>query len=200
MLKRVEQFLKHETGKARKNGIEVYWSTGKFLKCDGMETCGYFCEDPARLAVATGTPMSDWLPIFVHESCHLDQWLEKVAFWNESERSIRKLENWLQKKREYSDKEIFEFISNIIMLEEDCERRTVAKIKEWNLPIDIEKYIRGANVYLFFHLDLIRTRFWKKGPYMNKQLMQTVSKKFYKDYSKIPSKLQKALEKVYPII
>jgi len=196
MLKRVEQFLKHETDKAKQNNIEVYWSTGKFLWCDGLETCGYFCEEPKRLAVATGTPMSEWLPIFVHESCHMDQWLERVPFWNDGEKGNQFMEKWL-KGKDYPEDKVYEFMQMIILLEEDCERRSVAKIKEWNLPIDIDRYIRGANVYLFFYLDMMRTRSWSKGAYRHKRLLNAVSKKFYKNYKKMPRQVKKVFEDLY---
>lgn len=196
MLKRVEQFLKHETDVAKKHNIEVYWSTGSFLRCDSVESCGYFCESPARLAVATGTPMSAWLPIFVHESCHMDQWLEKVPFWSVAERANNMMDKWL-KGKDYPEEKIYNFLQDIIFLEEDCERRAVQKIKDWNLPIDIEKYIKGANLYLFFYLDLMRTRSWSKGPYKNNKLQKAVSSKFYKSYKKIPKNVDQVFKELY---
>lgn len=199
MLKRVEEFLEHERQRAKDLGVFVYWSKGEYVRCDGLETCGYFCERPARLAVATGNPMSEWLPIFVHESCHMDQWLEKVPIWKDVNTANFHMENWLLKVKEYKPEKMYEYLKTIIELEVDCEKRTVQKIKDWNLPIDIDKYIRGANVYMFFYLDLLRTRMWSSS-YHKKNILSKVSKNFYEDYTRIPRQVQKAFMQENPTV
>jgi hypothetical protein len=53
-------------------------------------------------------------------------------------------------------------------MELDCEKRSVAKIKQFKLPINIKEYIQKANAYIFFYRALSKTRKWTtkdKSPY-----------------------------------
>lgn len=199
MLKRVKEFLEYECQRAKDLGVFVYWSKGEYVRSDGLDVCGYFCERPAKLTIATGNPVSVWLPVFVHESCHMDQWLEKMPIFSKSNGALDMMENWLLRYKEYKPEKMYECLRTIIELELDCEKRTVQKIKDWNLPIDVDKYIRGANVYLFFYLDLLRTRTWSSFYHKN-SILECAAKTFYDDYSKIPTKLQKAFMKENPTL
>jgi hypothetical protein len=67
-------------------------------------------------------------------------------------------------------------------------------IKDFNLNIDIEYYIKKANSYIYFYNWIKRTRKWstpKNSPYRNKALLKVMPKTFQKSYKKIPKHIEK---------
>jgi hypothetical protein len=70
-------------------------------------------------------------------------------------------------------------------------------IKRFNLPIDIDIYIKKANAYVQYYNYLPISRKWcnpKNTPYKNERLVEAMSTKFNMDYSKLTNKLLKIFE------
>ena len=67
----------------------VQFSEGGFI-CNG-----YFDGDTRTLACALGKDVSQWLIILLHESCHMDQWVESVPAWTENESGMENIDKWL---------------------------------------------------------------------------------------------------------
>ena len=51
-------------------------------------------------------------------------------------------------------------IASVVEMELDCEKRSIAKIQENELPIDLEEYIKEANEYLLSYAICIKTGKW----------------------------------------
>jgi len=109
-----------------------------------IEFNGYFCSD-SELTLVVNIGSNDWLGTLVHESCHMDQYLENDdTYCNEySKFDIFDSNLW----RYCSKNTVREAIKMACRMEIDCDKRAVKKIKHYNLDIKIDEYIRDANIY-----------------------------------------------------
>lgn len=176
----VELFLKDLRRKCRDNKIKLSLIRAGQVKCDkdGEIKCsGYFDSGDKELAVAKG--QDDWLQILVHESCHLDQWLEGTKEWRREDKLGNDvLDKWLLGK-DIDRRKLKRAVNNIIALELDCERRAVRKIVEYGLPISETIYIQKANCYLLYYNYVYETHRWykKEPPYIKVGLYSIMPKR-----------------------
>ena len=82
---------------------------------------------------------------FVHEYCHFLQWKMKTPVFIESTPSLSKLQKWLNRDRK---KLSMKHIRLIQRMELDCDRKALAVIHKYELPVDIDAYIQEANSYI----------------------------------------------------
>jgi hypothetical protein len=129
-----------------------------------------------KLRIATGSHQNDWLPVFIHETCHLDQDSENPTWFQECEEAHQTLEQWLAGKIELDNPR--QVSAQVIALEHDCERRSLEKISSYRLPVDLREYAQKANAYLLSYHLTVADRNWESAPYND----QTI-------WSKMPSKL-----------
>jgi hypothetical protein len=169
----VKQLIEDVTQICNRNNIKLTLSeTDKIDYGDGSMVNGYFLgsapdsEQQSEFAVAIGKPEIDWLPVFIHESCHMDQFLEDSEVWlnqtldNEMDGTAVLFE-WIGGKE--FDRELIEACAfNTFLLELDCERRSVEKMKKYNLPIDIRDYTMKSTCYALFYKYLLQKRAWYK--------------------------------------
>ena len=206
--KNIQSFFDYTKKQAEILGVDIFISKRKNLTLNEEIKCaGYFClvkkdkEYEPLLAVATGRGIKHWLPIFVHESCHMEQWMENHEFWKKSEK-LDVIDEWVVGK-EFHWRTINASIKNSINLEVDCEKRTVKKIIEWNLPIKIEEYIQCSNAYIMFYNYLKKTRKWSdpdKSPYRNKRIFKHMPQKWMKNYHRLPKKIEELFDKELKLI
>ena len=135
-------FLKDLENICKFNGISLLLREGIVSIGENVEVAGYFSADESTLAC--NLKPSNWLFTMVHESCHMDQYLEGQPIWDNSE-SVNQIVDWVNGE-EISN--ISYHINRIILLELDCEYRAIEKIKRYNLPINIEEYCQQANSIL----------------------------------------------------
>ena len=158
---------------------------------------GYFWADTNKLefVVATKKPIKDWIQIFVHESCHLDQYIkDKTKFINDDGTSD--IDKWLLGENIITKPKVKRLIKIVQRLELDCEKRSVAKIKKYKLPINIDEYIQKSNLYVHFHNWMYLRRSWiPKGKTLYvKELYSMMNKTFDKSYAQTPKKIIEALD------
>ena len=163
-------------------GIRFYEGQGRSVFLDGTHSSGYFDDESKVLAYAKKA--QDSILILLHESSHLDQWIEgKYSF-----SKYPMMWEWLSGK-EYTDKQIKSVIQDVIAVELDCEKRTVRKIKQYGLDVDVERYIQKANAYMyFFHWIMISRRWMKRSNsfYSKDDLIDACPKKFLSSYKECP--------------
>lgn len=164
----MKNFTSEVNRKAKANSITVYKGGGKSVKCPGDDepVSGYFDDVNLKLAVATGAP--DWVGVFAHEASHMDQFVDGSEYWTDD---LTDAYNVLQTATAIPDlvthAELKDALNKIVLLEADCERRTVEKIIQYKLPVDIDEYCQLANGYLYFHTAMLYYRKWydaKKAP------------------------------------
>jgi hypothetical protein len=183
--------------RARENNIKVILSPWKYVidEFEGkrFKCRGYFSDTEKVIKVATNRKMTDWIPTLIHESCHLDQKIEDREFYDKLSVGYDKFNGWYAGDREVDESIVRNWAMDIIALELDCERRTVQKIKDYNLGFNIPNYIRTANSYLFHYLfSADNPDYLEKYSSDVKNLSDHSSSKFKSDYSKIPRRLHQA--------
>jgi len=157
-----------------KNNIGFYLVNDTHVQVDNIKCSGYFDEDDLKVAVKKSE--QDWLPILVHESCHLDQFLEKSPLWSGGDNGISTIDSWLQGK-EYGDLKLQKSFEDTIKLELDCEKRSLKKIKTYKLRINTSNYIQRINAYLFSYWATYRDRKWFPFPYNNPRIYRRMPEK-----------------------
>ena len=192
--KNVIKFIDYVKGQSQLFGVKFDLRDTDYVVLNNVHCAGYFSTDLKNQSPELVVALKDsrWLQLLVHESCHMDQWAEKSKLW-EKATAMDKIDNWLN-GIDYPTRHIRNTINIIRDLELDCERRTVKKIIDWKLPVDIDLYIRKANVYIFFHNYLKVTRKWKHPDYDNPNVYLVAAKKWYKNYKYVPQKLRKMFD------
>lgn len=144
------------------------------LKLGNIESTGW--ADKNELRVATGGDMPLWLGVFVHETCHLDQNAANPEWVEECERALGLIDEWLGGTN-YSKSRISNSIGKIVELEWDCEKRSIAKIKKYGLPINIDEYCQMANAYILGYYWTLKNRKWCKKSYNNSKIWSLMPKR-----------------------
>ena len=170
--------------KCLKHKVSFKLITDSFVEANTIKCSGYFDEE--ELAVATNKKENDWLTILIHESCHLDQYTQKIAIWNQGDDGLDIIDKWLE-GGECASQRLQKAFIDTIKLEADCEKRSVKKIKKYNLPINQEVYIQKANAYILSYWATYRDRKWFPFPYNNPKIYKKMPKTFLsmKDYLNI---------------
>jgi len=184
----------------KENNIKLVLSPEKGVQfSEGGILCnGYFDDITSTLACALGKDVSQWLVILLHESCHMDQWVEKVPEWTENV-GMDNIEKWLNGDDTVNMNNIDNEIRTSIIVEVDCEKRTVEKIKKYGLDsiINIDEYIQKSNAYVLFYLWMRKNRKWYtigKEPYNIPDVVSVMPKTFDIDYTILDSKIEKTYD------
>lgn len=190
--KQIKKFVQDEIDHCTQHKIKVQLKNSETVAFNGAECGGYFMDEPnLLLAVAIGKDPETWLPVFVHETCHKDQYVEKDPVWD---LKIKEYFNagdifdmWLNHAVELTKSQLKEVLKQVMLVEIDCEKRSLEKIKRYNLPINHIEYIQKSNAYIFYYHAIARKREWgsKDAPYENPKIWQEMPVDFNQDYSKI---------------
>lgn len=192
--KKVANFLRRELKKCRDNDIKIFMPYSTNLFEETGDCSGYFDEKPLTLAVAVRGSYKKWLPVFVHESCHMDQWLEQAPVWTRRVNRFKPLnlfDKWLTGKIDLDKSIKNDMIDCILNIELDCEKRSVEKIIKNKLPIKLETYIKKSNAYVWSYRIIQRTRSWEHSSvYEHPDILKTMPTEFIDDYSKLPIEIK----------
>lgn len=190
---RIKAFIKHIKSECKQAGIKVELRNVSYLRLgQGMKCSGYFDEENRKLVVAMLNPLS--VEVLVHEFGHFTQWQEKIPIWNKSGWAMGHIEEWLNGANK---RNIEKWMAVSRDLELDNEKRTVQLIKDWGLPINIERYTKGANAYVLFYNWMLTSRKWCKPgntPYSNKTILDACSPKFNMRYDQLSARMRQAFE------
>jgi len=193
--KELVKFKKELAKKCKLHKIKLKLTHTPTIDCGTMpeiQVSGYFDPTLKELAVATDKDFNEWVEILIHESCHLDQYVEGIVLWKNTEQYgvdvYSLLDLWLNKIIELKPKVLNNVIKTIIDLERDCDIRTVAKIKEYGLDkyIDIDRYIQKSNAYHLSYAAVKVVRKWNKptkAAYQVEQVLTLFTKTFSTKYT-----------------
>ena len=197
---KVKVFIEDLKIYTKENNIKLVLSPEKGVKfSEGGILCnGYFDDITSTLACALGKDVSQWLVILLHESCHMDQWVEKVPEWTENV-GMDNIEKWLNGDDSVNMNNIDNEIKTSIIVEVDCEKRTVKKIKKYGLDsiINIDEYIQKSNAYVLFYLWMRKNRKWYeigKEPYNITDVVSVMPNTFDIDYTILDPKIEKTYD------
>lgn len=199
-----QTFLQELKGLCKEMDVKLILEDKPKIKyAKNMYVSGYFQQNPAEIVVATKKNEEAWLSILVHESCHMDQWIENSGLWklhNSQEDISQILDDHVSGKNKSTTKKFKASLNKSLRLELDCEKRSIEKIKKYNLPIDIKTYIKKANAYIFLYSVMATTNKWcDKAPYKIKEIFDIMPDKFLrvKDYIHTPKMLNIYKEHCY---
>lgn len=193
-----KEFIGKIKGDCKKNNVKFIAGKGKQISYDNnTKVGGYFADTPPILAFANGH--KDSLDLLIHESSHMDQWIEKLNLYVISKKKDddEVFDSWLAGKN-FSKQKINATIGRIQAVELDCEKRSIKKIKKYKLPINVETYIKKANSYIFLYTLIKENRKWTKTPpYRIKKIVNLMPGKFLNDYSKVPDNIKELYTACY---
>jgi hypothetical protein len=158
---------------------------------------GLFIEEGELLRCAIGIPWEKWVPVFIHESCHFDQFVEKCQAWQEIHNCYRGIDaqtifyRWIDERVNYPDSVVYKALQAVRGSELDCERRVSKEIINNKLTkyIDVKDLNMKANSYIYFHNVMYFTRKWYHKdvkPYRNRKLYELMPDHFDNDYTQLP--------------
>jgi hypothetical protein len=176
---------------ARQNDIEVcFEQQEKTMTCEmNIGAVGYFDTDKLVVCITKG-----WLENFVHESCHMEQYLTDTDLWNKLSIGVNAFNRYCTGELQLDNKALYDAIQLVIASELDCEKRVINKIKKYKLPIDIKEYKQRINTYLYTYLTFLKTYTWYDH-HANREVYSLAPVRFQKKYRKVPTKLLAAMEK-----
>lgn len=159
--------------KCKKHGIEMIlspsWSVN--TETNNISPCGgFFDEESMSMVVGCAKPVDEWMATLVHESCHMDQWLEDKEMWNRCMNDYGLFWGWLAGDTMMNTAQVQKACETIIYVEWDCERRSVEKIRKLKLPLNISKYCRKANTYLYSYKVIHKYKIFPTGIYSHPEV------------------------------
>jgi hypothetical protein len=181
-------FISSVKRQCKKYGIELILSPSKrvVLTDDYLQECsGYFCDTDKALVVACGKPFEDWFDLLIHEFSHMEQWKsdERWGAWNDA---TGKTWDWLAGNIMLNKTQVLNMLDSMVELEKDCEMRAIEKIKKWDLPVNLTRYVKKANVYLYSYYMMPILKRFPTGIYTDKTLIEMAPKNFKKTYRNVP--------------
>ena len=205
-----KELLEHTIECCKLNNTDLLIKNVNYVTDCGIKCTGYFgykdiTEQQTEMAVACKRPYEEWLCTLLHETCHMDQWIEDAKAWREGSWTVKQgytmealdllsywLDGYVELKPDILDKTLW----RCAQLELDCEKRSVEKAKDFDLNINLEEYIQKANCYIFFYAMLRHTREWynpRRSISSQPQLWKEMPKIFLKDreYKKVPEDYKK---------
>jgi hypothetical protein len=167
-----------------------------------VECSGLFADEPNPcLTVNITKNIDEWLPVFVHETCHKDQFIEKTDIWSakigEDHDALDIFDMWIEHHVELKKHQLRPILEHIVQVELDCERRAVIKMQQHNLPINVIEYIQKANSYVWYYHAAAHHRAYtqRSSPYINPEIWTKMPVDFNNNYSTIKSKMLKLFTK-----
>lgn len=163
-----DEFIKMATEELTMDGFEVVLQNSHSM--DGCS--GWFNHESKEFRVAKKS--KNFFETFVHEYCHYLQWKYSPIFWNRSVNGYLTYVNFLFNKRRYTKKHIEQSFADVLSIEHDCESRAIKLIKDFELDVDVEKYAKFANLYLWHYQFTLAFRKWLTKPLYSKAIIDTM--------------------------
>ena len=200
---KIEYFISDLEKKCAENNIELFLpnTLGVQYPGENIQTNGYFDPDSRVLACATGKELNKWLLILLHEASHLDQFLEKDPVLN-TLLGLEETLKWIEGSDDVDINKIDEEIKSGIAVEVGCEKRTVEKIKKYDLEFvaSSDVYTQKTNAYVLSYLWMRQKRKWYKigfEPYNIESVYTKMPKTFDIDYTKLTDDVFDAFEHLH---
>jgi hypothetical protein len=188
---KIDKFISDLEEKCLEHNITLFTpnTPGVLYPGENIQTNGYFDPERRVLACATGKELNQWLLILIHESSHMDQFIEKDPVFDVL-LGLDETFKWINGLETPDFVKIDEEIKNGIAVEVNCEKRTVAKIKQYGLEfvVSADVYTQKSNAYALFYLWMRQKRSWYKigfEPYNIESVYSKMPKTFDIDYTKL---------------
>lgn len=190
----IQEYFRKLDKKCQKRRITLKLTSGLAINSSGGRCSGHYDSFNKEIVVALGKGWEHSFMIAIHEWQHCQQHFDPRSVWHTKiSDNHTKFFQWLAGK---NFKEPRILAQSALVLERDCERRTIAEIrKKYSHLIDPESYSVRANTYLASYLWCYNHRSWlKKTPY-NRKLMAHCPPKLFRSFADIPENLELAMER-----
>jgi len=201
-MEKIEKFLEYVREETQRNGVVLREEKSSSIKMsESIECSGYFDSEGDEVlgntqpTLAFSREREDWLEILAHEFCHMTQWLDNIPEWGQTDESIKMIDKWLEGE-EVDD--IDHHINVSRNLELDNEKRTLRLLERFELPVNLDLYVRKSNAYVLFYNWMKETRRWSKpenSPYKNSRVIDAMSSKFDMNYEGLDSHIREIYKK-----
>lgn len=189
------QFVRHVKKHLAEYGMKLVVGKGKTVNSGHSRCEGYFNEVEGVIKI--GGNNQYFLQTLVHEYAHFLQYINKVQVYTKSDKAGLIIENWFNGKN-YDKKTLKRAFLLVRAMERDCEKRALKLIDEFNLKIDKKLYAKHANIYIYSHFLMEKTRkygTYKKSPYFSKYVLKIMpSNMAVLSHRSIPPKIYSILE------
>ncbi len=208
----IQDFVNDVLLTAQEQGVRVVLSDDRSVALsEDVQSNGFFQDgDEPTLACACGQDPNKWLLILLHESCHMDQWIEQSPFWigNKLEDGGEPMDlvfDWCNGNIELTDDQIQYGIKVGRNVELDCEKRATQKIIDFGLEdiISVSEYIQKSNAYVAFYTIIGKTRRWYTvgmEPYNVESVWRSMPTEFMEDYDNLPPHLYSLLAALVGVV
>jgi hypothetical protein len=191
------KFVNHVRHHLAEYGFTLYLGRGKRVNSGESWRCeGFFDIDTKCIKVGKGGVQ--WLETLVHEYAHFLQWLDSSDSLVEREdRAARLVQDYLHAGKGELNPAIVKAFHSVMLFERDTEMRAVKCIQKYKLDIEMSKYIKRANMYIYSHYVNMFLRKWnfKKSPYRSSKVMSEMPDTFRaKAHKSCPSKIFRLLK------
>lgn len=173
--------------RCKSNKVKLIFSKGNKIDYCSSEVSGYFDDGNGvkqpELGVATGKHKEDWILVLLHESSHMDQWLENRPHWimgrYKGKDVYDLLEEWISGK-DMPEHDIDWIIGCCINIELECEKLTLLKLKHYKIHwISQSEYIQRSNSYLaYFGAIRVFRRWYEVAPYEHQVIWEKMPRIF----------------------
>lgn len=198
---KIDRILNITVRQLESKGITLLLSTKNYVDCENCKSNGFFSDNKKVMAVALGLEQDKWVKIFLHESCHFDQWVENCKVWRastEAGRGGHGIFNWIENNYDYTTSKVLDYANVSKNVELDCERRVIDKIKKFDLPYNVKQYAQSAGAYIMFYNYMAETRKWYKigkEPYYNLRIIKEMPTNLNGKY--LPEDMTNKLRKLF---
>jgi len=144
---------------------------------------GSFNTNPLKLnfAISNTSNYSLYWSAFTHETCHIDQYLEKSKIFLKymlDDISVDDFPNCYFNGKYKNVKKSKKYFDNILRMELECEQKTLKKIKKYRLNINPSIHIQQANLYMYYHIFMWKYKKELFGlEYENYEILNKMPKK-----------------------
>jgi hypothetical protein len=169
----------------------------EFFDDENNVSGAYFLEDPLEIGVSTKINYVDFLTTLVHEFSHFEQWRDDSPYYIRGYKGLDGdiLARWLNGE-DFKKSTIKECTAIIRDCELDCERRAIANIKKYKIPIKINDYCKRAagDIHMYNFVNFSRRWNYRRFPCDIAQILKVMPNNLDGNFSKM-SREMKALYK-----
>jgi len=161
----------------------------------GYRCTGFF--DDSRRVIRVAKRAANWFETLLHEYCHFLDWLESTSKQlNRETKALAICERYVMGDICLSPRIINAFRIAAHM-EWKCDKRAVKLIQEWNLPINTEKYIREAHLYVYlYHMYRKHRTFNARQP--SWRILAEMPDTFRsRSWYAVPARVERKLERLF---
>ena len=195
-----KQFVTHVRNHLAEYGFTLHLGRGKKVNSgENWRSEGYF--DAGAKCIKVGKGGSQWLETLVHEYAHFLQWLDSSDSLAEREdKAARIVQDYLHAGKGELNPTIVKAFHRVMLFERDAEMRAVKCIQKYKLNIEMSKYIKRANMYIYTHYVNMILRKWilKKSPFHSPKVISEMPATFRaKSHQSCPNRIFELLRTYY---